>query len=361
MIKMIRNILFSIFILTIFISLTVYGQRKVLLEEFTGTWCGWCPYGADIIKQILTERNDVVVLAYHDSDPMSTSDGNQLINIMQPAYPQAAIDRIHFSGQDKIPISRGFWSSRCAERAQIIPTFSILLEAGYNSSTRNVNLNVNLKTLADLSGTYRINVVISEDSLNYTQKIYEKPYDEISPYYHMHVVREMITGTFGEVLNASPLVNNTSIQKNYNFSLNSNYNDRLCHIVVFVHEDLGNGIGPVQQAEETDLSLTTGIKEEYDDLFQPDNFKLFQNYPNPFNSETIINYQLPFDCYVVLKIYNILGREVKTLVNENKTAGYYSVKWDGTNTSGIKVSSGIYLYKIKTKDFIEKKKLIMLQ
>lgn len=303
----------------------------------------------------------MIVLAYHASDPMSTSDGNQLIDAMSPAYPQAAIDRIQFPGASKIPISRGDWGKRCLERSSVSPTFSISLEGDYNSSTRNVSLNVNLKTLADLSGTYRINVVISEDSLNYTQKIYGKPYTEISPYYHMHVVREMISGAFGEVLNTSPLVNNTSIQKNYNFSLNSNYNEGLCHIVVFVHEDLGNGIGPVQQAEETDLSLTTGIKEEYGDLFQPNNFKLFQNYPNPFNSETTINYQLPFDFYVVLKIYNILGREVKTLVNEKKTAGYYSVRWDGTNISDTKVSSGIYLYKIKTKDFIEMKKLIILQ
>jgi len=171
----------------------------------------------------------------------------------------------------------------------------------------------------------------------------------------------MITGAFGEVLNTSPLVNNTSIQKNYNFSLNSNYNERLCHIVVFVHEDLGNGIGPVQQAEETDLSLTTGIKEEYGDLFHPDKFKLFQNYPNPFNSETTINYQIPFNSFVVLNIYSILGQDVKTLVNEKKTEGHYFVRWDGTNIYGTKVSSGIYLYKIKTRDFIDTKKLIILQ
>ena len=58
---------------------------------------------------------------------------------------------------------------------------------------------------------------------------------------------------------------------------------------------------------------------------------------------------------------NILGQEVKTLVNEKKTAGYYSVKWDGTNETGKKVSSGIYIYKMKSGNFIETKKLIILQ
>lgn len=78
----------------------------------------------------------------------------------------------------------------------------------------------------------------------------------------------------------------------------------------------------------------------------PTDFQLEQNFPNPFNPTTTIYYQLPADSRVTLKIYDILGREVKTLVEEQKSAGYYNVMWDATNSSGNKVSSGAYVYRI---------------
>lgn len=81
---------------------------------------------------------------------------------------------------------------------------------------------------------------------------------------------------------------------------------------------------------------------------QPDMFFLYQNYPNPFNQGTVITYQLPRTAFVKLKIYNLLGQEVKVLVNEMKNAGSYSVRWDGTNDNGTVLSSGIYFYKIET-------------
>ncbi len=94
----------------------------------------------------------------------------------------------------------------------------------------------------------------------------------------------------------------------------------------------------------------------------PKEFALNQNYPNPFNPETAIKYQLPMASKVSLKIYNLLGQEVRTLVNETKTAGYYQVKWNGTNNSGIKVSSGIYFYTIRTNTgYIKVRKMILLR
>lgn len=78
----------------------------------------------------------------------------------------------------------------------------------------------------------------------------------------------------------------------------------------------------------------------------PGKFSLSQNYPNPFNPNTIINYDIPLDSKVVLKIYDISGKEIMTLVNEFKTAGYYSKEFDGTN-----LSSGSYFYNLKAGEF----------
>ena len=92
----------------------------------------------------------------------------------------------------------------------------------------------------------------------------------------------------------------------------------------------------------------------------PKEFKLSQNYPNPFNPLTKINYAIPKlksgKTNVTLKVYDILGRLVKTLVNEFKEAGFYTVQFDGTN-----LSSGVYFYKIEAGSFVQSKKMVLVK
>jgi len=93
----------------------------------------------------------------------------------------------------------------------------------------------------------------------------------------------------------------------------------------------------------------------------PEEFDLSQNYPNPGNPNTIIRFQLPEADYVILKIVNLMGQEVKTLVKEKREAGYYNVLWDGKNNNGQSVVSGIYLYTIRAGDRIMTRKLTLLK
>ena len=93
----------------------------------------------------------------------------------------------------------------------------------------------------------------------------------------------------------------------------------------------------------------------------PKSFNLKQNYPNPFNPTTEIAYSLPEASKVTLKIYNITGQLVKTLVNDYKEAGNYKVIWDGRNNSGQKVAAGVYFYQIRTDKFTQTKKMVMLK
>ncbi|HUL44840.1 MAG TPA: PQQ-dependent sugar dehydrogenase [Bacteroidota bacterium] len=88
----------------------------------------------------------------------------------------------------------------------------------------------------------------------------------------------------------------------------------------------------------------------------PHEFALVQNYPNPFNPSTIIRYALPEDSHVVLKIYNMLGQEIATLVNEMEEAGYRSVTWDAGN-----VPSGIYIYRLVTGGFTDTRKMAVIK
>ena len=93
----------------------------------------------------------------------------------------------------------------------------------------------------------------------------------------------------------------------------------------------------------------------------PSSINLYQNFPNPFNPETEIRYNLPKGAYVELTVHNILGQRLRTLVKEYQNVGRKSVHWDGKDDSGVKVASGIYFYLLKTGEFKESKKMVLLR
>ena len=90
-------------------------------------------------------------------------------------------------------------------------------------------------------------------------------------------------------------------------------------------------------------------------------FSLYQNFPNPFNPITTLYYDLPKNIFVTISIYNILGKQIKVLVNTNKEAGYKSVHWDAKDSMGKPVSAGVYLYQIQVGDFVQTRKMILLK
>ncbi|MBK9097425.1 MAG: T9SS type A sorting domain-containing protein [bacterium] len=102
---------------------------------------------------------------------------------------------------------------------------------------------------------------------------------------------------------------------------------------------------------------------DFVDPILPNSFVLYQNYPNPFNPSTVIKYQLPLSGNVTLKVYDLLGREVATLVDEFKPAGSYEVEFDASSNSGSvrNLTSGIYFYKLQSENFNETKKMMLLK
>jgi hypothetical protein len=90
-------------------------------------------------------------------------------------------------------------------------------------------------------------------------------------------------------------------------------------------------------------------------------FVLAQNYPNPFNLKTNLSFEIPYECRVSLKIYNLVGRLVNTLIDGKMEKGQHTIFWDGTSSSGDPVASGIYFYKLTTSDFVSVKKMVLLK
>ena len=122
-----------------------------------------------------------------------------------------------------------------------------------------------------------------------------------------------------------------------------------------------NSNDPDQGAVIIPLSLTVnGMSSENESLL-PAEFALHQNYPNPFNPQTKIRYDLPENSMVNITVYDMLGREVKTLVNQAQNAGFKSIIWDATNDYGKAISAGIYLYQIQAGDYIHTQKMVLLK
>ena len=93
----------------------------------------------------------------------------------------------------------------------------------------------------------------------------------------------------------------------------------------------------------------------------PEKFALHHNHPNPFNPITSLRYDLPEQAQVTLTIYNMLGREVSQLVNTTQEASYRSVQWNATDMHGKPVSAGVYLYQIRSGEFVQTRKVVLLK
>jgi len=93
----------------------------------------------------------------------------------------------------------------------------------------------------------------------------------------------------------------------------------------------------------------------------PITFDLCQNFPNPFNPNTNIKYQIPKSAYVSLKVYNVKGELVRTLVEDNQEAAYYNINWNGTDEIGKSVPSGVYFYSLQTNDYNFTRKMLLLK
>ena len=122
-----------------------------------------------------------------------------------------------------------------------------------------------------------------------------------------------------------------------------------------------NSNDPDQGTVIIPLSLTVNGMSSENEALLPQEFALHQNYPNPFNPVTRIRYDLPENSMVNITVYDMLGREVNTLVNQVQDAGFKSIIWDATNDYGKSVSAGIYLYQIQAGDFMRTEKMVLLK
>jgi hypothetical protein len=111
---------------------------------------------------------------------------------------------------------------------------------------------------------------------------------------------------------------------------------------------------------KTIVLKTLGVKIQQTSAI-PQEYSLSQNYPNPFNPATRIEFSLPVQSRTTLKVYDVIGREVATLLNGERNAGRFTVEWNGRDQFNAPVASGIYFYRLETGSFVQTKKMMLLK
>jgi hypothetical protein len=341
--------------------------QKVVIEEFTGAWCGYCPDGATILDNILTNQPNAIGVSVHNSDAMQNGTGSLITNFYSPAFPQATINR---SGA---PISRGSWTNAVSVALQATPVVSVSIDsAGYDFQTRALTVKVKATFLSDYTGTMRMNVLLTEDDVTGTGS----GYDQVnyfnstvgSPYYglgnpivgfvHNHVFRASGGNAWGSAsVIPSSVATGEEFSKTYSIILGANWDINNMHIVGTVNHFTGSGMNQrsILNAEEVPFSIATALNPSVlnGDLS-------LEIAPNPVSGRSTIGFSVNEAGRVQLEVFSLTGQKIRVLADDFTNTGMHSVYWDGTDASGSALANGLYLLRLRTESGATISKRVMV-
>ena len=277
-------------------------------------------------------------------------------------------------------------------------TLSFSASADTSAITTNVDgTNLTLTSEADWNGTSNITVIVTDENdlsdttdftltvnpVNDSPEVFSVIYPTVSDTFSTHADNDtMIAYKWYPSLDIDSNVEYTLIIELEFFS--NYYTEEYENITDTTFSVSAHSLDPLLSAlnlEETELHwfvestdgeytvssdtgyfvLSTEALNTIGDANIPEVFALHQNYPNPFNPVTTLRYDLPENGHVSITIYDMLGRQVKTIINQYQEAGYRSVIWNATNNYGKPVSAGIYLYQIQAGEYMQTKKMVLLK
>lgn len=343
-----------IIILIIFISIFSFAQeqRKVLVEVFTNSHCPLCPAAHNVLDNYLAGPNGdkISYIYYHMVYPYSDDqlylDSQEGSDARDNYYnPVQATPQGWFDGTHQGPTSG--WAAMLDNLVTTQSPLKIILSGTRNSTQFNINAQLT-RTGNIPENDLVIHFVVVED-------LYYDGRNSVSN--HKHVMRKMFPNPSGQSFSIN--LNETKIF-NQTIDIDQLWDTDSLNVVLFIQSTNSMTVYQSETISYNDLVITSVDGNE----LSPTKFILEQNYPNPFNPSTSINYSIPFSSFISLRVYNVLGKEIATLVNEEKPAGSYEV-----NFSAEDLTSGIYFYKLQAGDpesssgqgFVEIKKMVLIK
>ncbi len=362
-----KNLLLAFTLLACMQFATAQTVQKVVIEEFTGAWCGYCPDGARILDDILTTQSNAIGVSVHNGDGMQNAPGSLIINFYNPAFPQATINR------NSAPISRGSWASAVNSALQATPVVAVSIDsAGYNFQTRVLTAKVKATFLTDFTGSMRFNVYLTEDDVtgtgasfdqvNYFNTTVGSPFyglgNPIQGYVHNHVFRAAggnAWGTGGVI--PSSVTAGQEFTKTYAFTLSSQWDINNMHIIGLVGMFEGSAMNQRRflNAEEVPFSIATALN--------PSNLEdglSLEIAPNPVSGRSTIGFSLNESGRIQLEVYSLSGQKISVLADDVTNSGMHSVYWDGADASGTPLANGLYLLRLRTESGASISKRVMV-
>ncbi len=331
-------------VLLISFSLFAQEQRKVLVEVFTNSHCPLCPPAHEAIENYLhgANGNKISYLFYHmvypyDDDSLyyqsqEGSDARDLYYNAVNATPQG-----WFDGEHHVSISG--WASTLNNLVTTESPLKIIL-SGTGSGSQ-VSINAELTRTGNISnGDLVLHFVVAEN-------LYYAGRNNIT--HHIHVMRKMLPTPDGLAFSIN--LNETK-NLEQNIDIDPLWNADSLSFVVFVQSTGSKTVYQSETINYADLSITDVANENK----IPKSFLLEQNYPNPFNPSTKIKFNISKSGFTTLKVFNLLGNEISTLLNKDIPAGNYELAFNASE-----LPTGVYFYMLQSGEFVQTKKMILLR
>jgi hypothetical protein len=362
--------------------------KKVLVEQYTGTGCGWCPDGYTTLSSIVSANTNVVAASIHDNDNMSTTEGNNLISDFASSFPSATIDHHYFSDNGEMSIERANWNTYINQRLAMKVPATVSVTKTF-TNTNQFDATVSTEFFGDVKGDYRLNLYIKENNVygpiadsadnqwnqhNGLYNISSSPYYQYGnligseyvmsslSYKHQYVINTIADGAYGTagIIPVNGSTNGQTYSKTYSYTLPTasagefRYNaDNIYLIGVLSEYNADTKSRSILNVAEVKLNsnpeTVVGVKEIAKTEIQLNIF------PNPTTDICNLNYTLKENEFVKVCVYNTLG-ELVYIETKNVNAGNVS---HALNLSEL--SSGNYSVQISFKNNNITKKLTIIK
>jgi thiol-disulfide isomerase/thioredoxin len=337
--------------------------KKVILEDFTGTWCGWCPEGTVALEAMKTANpTNLITIATHAAggDPMIVPDGTAIVSMLkQTSYPGGAVDRFLFPGEAKVPVGRNKWSGYFSQRAATSAIVSVgFTNKKFNTTTQEYECDVNIEfTSAPATGVPVVyTVYVLEDSIpatigtayeqdNYSSSV-QGGASPLANWYHNYTLRDALTGATGDQITSGTIAVNTKYTKTIKFKPTTGWDKDQLHLVAFVHYNGDSANKFMLNAEQVKnvgkTFFPTGIEETV-----KGNVEIMNVNPNPasLNSVVKIAYNTNQSTVVSMKVYNLVGQMVAQPYTSREVEGEHIIDWKPADNN---LTPGIYLVEVST-------------
>ncbi len=377
----VKQLGFLCFFLVFCTNLNAQTTRNILLEEFSGTWCGLCPQGFVFMDSILNNFDNIIPVSIHQGDPMTFPAGDDVgMEYTGGGVPAFLIDRYLFPDYGFVSIGPDYarLSEKVAERLTMEAPLSVsILNVDFDENTSMASVTIRADLHTDIDDTeLRFNLYVVEDNVisdepGYAQSSFFNfesghPFEglgaSIANFDHRFVCRSMAGGAWGAV-NSIPGENlklGDSFQKTFNVPIANTWNlEKLSFIAVVQEYNDDEAKRQILNSEAITFNAALQTPTNNTELSTVKS-EIISCYPNPVSGNARIEINLNKTQKIKISVVDELGRTVDIIRNEWLNQGMHTIWWNIENTKAA-LDSGVYFISLETEDKFQSQKITLIK